>query len=218
MGDEKSYPKPDWAHWRLRDLWGLDQAVALSLGIEPSRVVGDCVRMPGMDASQLPGRAVSAPGKLLVLKPLPAEYFERLEIARSCAGMSLPVREGRPSGELVEPAQFVAWARVKEFALPCELDHPASHPATPSKPTPGSPGRRRKSGSINDEQDLRRMLEMLADGLVPSVLAAARAVASQRPPAHSIRSYIERLRKKFAAQWGTEPPAGKTWGDVRDDL
>jgi hypothetical protein len=32
------YPVPDWAHWLARDRWWLDEAVALSLGINPIRL------------------------------------------------------------------------------------------------------------------------------------------------------------------------------------
>jgi hypothetical protein len=162
----------------------------------------------------------------VVLPEVPAALYERYGLAQSCAGMSLPVqyRQDGRGGEFVEPTQFVAWARGKGFALPPELDHPAAGeqasraPATPSKPTHGRPGRKRGSGSIDDESDLRRMLDMLGKGLVPSVLAAATAVASDRPAAHSVEADIRRLRTKFSGRWGTEPPPGKTWHDVAAEL
>lgn len=121
---EESYPAPDWAHWLARDLWRLDQAVALSLGIEPSRVVGDRVRMPGVDSRRLLPDVAHVPGKLLAMKPLPAEYFERLALAESCADISLPVRHrqnDRVVKALVEAAPFAAWGHAKGFTLPPEL-------------------------------------------------------------------------------------------------
>lgn len=182
--------------------------------------------MTGMDSRQLLGDAVHVPGQLLVLELLPDEYFERLGIAQSCAGMSLPVRDGRLGSEHVEPAQFVAWARGKGFALPRELDHLAAGepisraraaPPTP-KPAAGRAGRKPGSGSIDDKPALARMLMLLAEGRATSVLAAARLVSSEQSSAHSIDAEVRRLRTKFAKRWGTVPPAGKTWRDVTDEL
>jgi hypothetical protein len=37
---KQSHPAPDWAPWLARDLWRLDQAVALSLSIDPWSAIG----------------------------------------------------------------------------------------------------------------------------------------------------------------------------------
>jgi hypothetical protein len=143
MADDESYPAPHWAHWLARDLWRLDQAVALSLRIEPSSVFGDYVRIPGMDSRELLGDIPHVPGMLLRARPLPAEYHERLAITEACAGISLRVGQERPNGKLVEPAHFVVWARSKGFTLPSEFDEPTSRApaASPtSKPEAASAG------------------------------------------------------------------------------
>jgi hypothetical protein len=83
----------------------------------------------------------------------------------------------------------------------------------------GRAGRKPGSGIIDDETALRRMLSLLAAGHVPSVNAAATAVARTGNPAHSVSADTTRLRTKFSRwQGGTEPPAGKTWSDVEDEL
>jgi hypothetical protein len=97
--------------------------------------------------------------------------------------------------------------------VPC--DAPAQNAREPSR---GRPGRKPRSGSIDDEAALRRMLHLLAAGNEASVLAAAKAVATERKPNQSVEADIARLRRKFANRWGTEPPPGKTWADVEREL
>jgi hypothetical protein len=82
----------------------------------------------------------------------------------------------------------------------------------------GRPGRKRGSGSVDDEAALRRMLGLLAKGEEPSVLAAARTVAHAAKSNQSVEADVARLRKKFAERWGTEPPPRKKWADVARDL
>jgi len=125
---DEPYPGPDWQHWLARGLWRLDQAVALSLGIDPWSVDGNWARLPPIDSRELLASIGidvpqdHVPGGLLRGRLFQDEYFMRFGIAQSCAGMSLPVREGRPGGELVEPAQFIPWARTKGFQLAPELE------------------------------------------------------------------------------------------------
>jgi len=82
----------------------------------------------------------------------------------------------------------------------------------------GSAGRKPGSGSSNDEAALREMLNLLAAGREPSVLAAAKAVAKARKPNQSVNAEVGRLRRKFAKRWGTKPPEGETWPDVEHQL
>jgi hypothetical protein len=63
------------------------------------------------------------------------------------------------------------------------------------------------------------MLQLLAAGVAPSVLDAARRVAESMTCSSQSRSAdITRLRTKFAKVHGTEPPAGKTWFDIAGEL
>jgi hypothetical protein len=95
---------------------------------------------------------------------------------------------------------------------------PASRPATAAATrNPSRRGRKKGSGTKDDDSSLRAMLDLLADDKAPSVLAAAKIVAKGTEPlaGNSDESRIDRLRHKFSAKYGTEPPSGKTWEDVR---
>jgi hypothetical protein len=217
---EECYPAPHWPDWLIRDLWRLDHAIALSLSIDPDAL--------------WEGRAVRRPGDLVRLLLLPDEYFGRLALARSCTGLSLPVRIrlGRTGndGEVhVEPAQFANWLRVKELEIPQELQRlisdrgPAARTASPiAEPAankPGARGRKPGSGRINDEERLLSMLHLLATSKVLSVLAAAKAIAATIERGQSVNANVARLRRKFAKKWGTSPrPPSKTWADVEREL
>jgi hypothetical protein len=115
-------------------------------------------------------------------------------------------------------------SKTEEISTPNVVQlHPQSEAgvAISAKADParqGHPGRKSGSGSIDDEEKLRRMLTLLAVGKVPSVLAAAKAVADATKPNQSVDSEVVRLRRKFAKRWGTEPPNGKTWADVEHEL
>ena len=71
------HPAPRWQDWLICDLWRLDHAIALSLGIDPY-VLWE-------------GRWVRRPDNLVRLSLLPTEYFNRLSLARSCTCVSLAV-------------------------------------------------------------------------------------------------------------------------------
>jgi hypothetical protein len=221
--EQPACPAPDWHHWLARDLWTIEEAVALSLNIDPARLG--------------PGNVVRLPSKIATVMLLPVEFADRLGVARSSKGMSLPVR-ARPHGdrveEHVEPGHFAAWLRQKGLSVPPELQHLAAADATSSapallpvaKPTsgtsgrkPGKRGRKTGSGSIDDSGRLRAMLRFLAAGVAPSVLDAARRVAeSIMESSQSREADTARLRGKFAKYHGTEPPTGKTWADVEAEL
>jgi hypothetical protein len=83
-------------------------------------------------------------------------------------------------------------------------------------PEKGRPGRKRGSGSLDDDNVLLEMLWLLADGKAASVHAAARCVVDLGVAkiTTSAESVVTRLRGKFAARFGTELPLGKTWSDV----
>lgn len=85
----------------------------------------------------------------------------------------------------------------------------------------GRRGRKKGSGTKDDSISLRAMLDLLVDGGAPSVTAASASFVKSKMDLHegdnetSAQSWIARLRRKFAGKYGTEPPPGKTWDDVR---
>jgi hypothetical protein len=86
--------------------------------------------------------------------------------------------------------------------------------------TPARRGRKKGSGTKHDDPSVRAMLDSLADGEASSVLAAASRFVTEKGLGAGINetsehSWIDRLRHKFAAEYGTDPPPGKTWDDVR---
>ena len=87
-------------------------------------------------------------------------------------------------------------------------------------PKKGRRGRKPGSGSIDDDQALREMLRLLSNNEAASAHSAARAVVAVGVAYRttSDESAVGRLRTKFATRFGTEPPPGKTWGDVEDEL
>jgi hypothetical protein len=87
-------------------------------------------------------------------------------------------------------------------------------------PKKGRRGRKTGSGSFDDDQALREMLRLLASNKAASVLAAAKHVvtAGIAKMTSSNESAVRRLRGKFAARFGIEPPPGKTWSDIAREL
>ena len=97
-----------------------------------------------------------------------------------------------------------------------------SEPPVPDAVVPekGRPGRKPGSGSFDDEETLREMLRLLANGKAASVHAAARLVVASGDAKNTgtDESAVTRLRRKFSARFGTEPPPGKTWSDIAREL
>jgi hypothetical protein len=64
------------------------------------------------------------------------------------------------------------------------------------------------------------MLRLLANDKAKSVHAAARCIVASDIVKRigSGESAVNRLRRKFAARFGTEPPSGKTWRDIALEL
>jgi hypothetical protein len=92
---------------------------------------------------------------------------------------------------------------------------PETHPAITERPAAGKVGRKPGSGAFDDEDALRRMLEILAQHEAPSVFAAAGMVAKAGGiKGASFESIKHRLARKFSKRYGTEPPSGKTWSDI----
>ena len=97
-----------------------------------------------------------------------------------------------------------------------------SDPQVPDAVAPkkGRRGRKPGSGSFDDGEALREMLQLLAIGEAASMNAAARHVA----PLDTVRktgteeSAARRLGKKFADKYGTDLPSGKTWSDIAGEL
>lgn len=121
------------------------------------------------------------------------------------------------------------WDAVHAPAAPQQSgESPALAPGEPLAPAsdagatraaPGSRGRKKGSGSIDDRENLRAMLRLLASGEAHSVHDAARNIAGSIVRSSQSRDAdISRLRRKFARDHGTEPPAGKTWSDVAAEL
>lgn len=82
-------------------------------------------------------------------------------------------------------------------------------------PAAGKGGRKPRSGTIDDEDALRRMLEILAQGEAPSVFAAAGIVTKVGGlEGASVESIRRRLSRKFTERYGTEPPSGRVWSDI----
>jgi hypothetical protein len=105
-------------------------------------------------------------------------------------------------------------------AAPNNVVPPHSEPtAAEAHPVPrGRPGRKPGSGSIDDEEALRKMVKLLAAGEARSVLAASERVAGEGKPIQSHAANMGRLRRKFAKRWGTDPPEGKTWAEFDQEL
>jgi hypothetical protein len=87
-------------------------------------------------------------------------------------------------------------------------------------PEKGRRGRKLGSGSFDDDQAMREMLRLLAGNEAASVNAAAGRVVASRVAiiTGTDGSAVRRLRAKFAARFGTEPPPGKTWSDIAREL
>jgi hypothetical protein len=94
---------------------------------------------------------------------------------------------------------------------------PPSDAAVPEK---GRRGRKPGSGSFDDEKALHEMLRLLGGNEAPSVHAAAQLVVTSGVAIiiSSKDSAASRLRRKFAARFGTQPPQGKTWSDIAREL
>ena len=97
------------------------------------------------------------------------------------------------------------------------VPEPPSDAAAPEK---GRRGRKAGSGSFDDEKALHEMLRFLAGNEAPSVHAAAQLVVTSGVAIiiSSKESAASRLRRKFAARFGTQPPQGKTWSDIAREL
>lgn len=67
---------------------------------------------------------------------------------------------------------------------------------------------------------LQVMLRLLSSKEAASVHSAAHAVVETGVANRttSDEGAVSRLRRKFAAKFGTEPPPPKTWADVEDEL
>jgi hypothetical protein len=98
-----------------------------------------------------------------------------------------------------------------------EISEPTPDAVAPQK---GRRGRSPGSGSFDDAEALAEMLRLLASNKVKSVHAAARNVVAEdlARSTSSEKSTVSRLRGKFATQFGTRPPPGKTWSDVAVEL
>jgi hypothetical protein len=132
---------------------------------------------------------------------------------------SLPVELAQLATPIVEaelPKRYVP-DKKRVRGRPTNFSIGSSVPITAAARGPG--GRKKGSGSIEDGQSLCEMLRLLAAGKARSVHDAASKVTASKPgPNQSRVAEIARLRKKFAKQHGTEPPAGKTWIDVEVEL
>jgi hypothetical protein len=106
----------------------------------------------------------------------------------------------------------VEWVETGERALP-------GPPPNKVDAAQRRGGRKRGSGAIEDTPRLLDMLDLLDKGQARSVHDAACKIAKSMVETSQSRvADISRLRGKFARAYGTEPPAGKTWGDVAAEL
>jgi hypothetical protein len=95
-------------------------------------------------------------------------------------------------------------------------DFGASEAGASVKSNSGRRGRKPGSGMIDDGPALREMLHHLAAG-TPSKFAAA-GKAAQGVKDSKRDSIQRRLARKFRAEFGSQPPPGKTWRDVEQEL
>lgn len=97
-----------------------------------------------------------------------------------------------------------------------------SEPPVPDAVVPekGQPGRKPGSGSFDDDEVLLEMLRLLANGKAKSVHAAARRVVASGIAKNTGtgESAVRRLRRKYAAKFGTDPLPGKTWNDIAREM
>jgi hypothetical protein len=155
--------------------------------------------------------------------PRPIDLREQIEIQRSALLRWWPAR---PEPITEQPAQRRRGA--SKTAPP-----PGRAPALKGAPitsehgyglqaeVPGRGGRRGRkpgSGSHNDDNALMHMLRLLANSEARSVHAAAKIASYNHQKGHSRDADISRLRTKFAKKFGVEPPPGKTWAVVEDEL
>lgn len=121
-----------------------------------------------------------------------------------------------PPGQTLQALSSI---RPKPPHKPTATANSSTTPSPAAEPRAhGSPGRKRGSGSIDDTEQLREMLCLLASGRVPSVHAAAKQVTVTKVVGQSRDANIARLREKFRRDPGTNLPKEKTWADIADEL
>jgi hypothetical protein len=225
---------PNWQKWKYVSAVKLYEAVALSLDIAPEKLrPNPPVWMGGKrfdESEEFLDRLFVAERNLQLLGPLNTpgmRYFDE--------------------DPVVGLQRFVAWAVSINWTLPNELVELATDASGGSSPSasraiiaqhegaasqhrrtdpepalrrapPGHGGRKKGSGSKDDDATLREMLHLLANEQARSVYHASGKVATLAGKSHSRDADRARLRRKFRDKYGTEPPAGKTWRDVAHEL
>jgi hypothetical protein len=100
---------PDWSFWRQVPTLTLEEAVSLSLNIDPRKLVthpagGGCA-----------GIAIS--------RILPPEFYRQLDLATRCIGETLPAAKSRYGKEHVRLYSFTRWAAGIGWDLPSALQN-----------------------------------------------------------------------------------------------
>ena len=119
----------------------------------------------------------------------------------------------------------LAWPDAFDAHEQTLIPQPESHEKQPRSEVPepitvappkGRRGRKPGSGSFDDDQALREMLQLLGDNKAASVNAAARQIVTSGKvkKTGTDESAAKRLGEKFASRFGREPPRCKTWTDV----
>lgn len=195
------FPVPAWKHWLPRDWWRLEDAVALSLDIDPNAIRGDRVVWPG----QVNGAAA-----------VPADLRQRLDVATSCTGGSLPAvlrsaLSDDGGGWHVKPAEFARWALDVGWAVAVPLrDFALREPQMTSPLTEAAhtkPRRGPKPGSLKRFEDADRQLfgrirEMRRGGM--SLSAACKTLADDGliQGTGTTDSRAKRLAKAYTSECG----------------
>lgn len=193
-------------------------------------------------------RMVVVNPKAQTIHSLPSEYFDQRPIAdvefeHEELQVRLPSKSAGSDPLLKFVAQCRGWAHgfiegelqawfsnpdtglhagpwMRPFFHADQLDTTTDPAAVPVVPAlKGRRGRKPGSGRKDDDAAVSKMLDLLADGRAASVFAAAGQVLTTTvPPDPAVDSARRRLSRKFSSRFGTDPPPGKTWGDVKREL
>jgi hypothetical protein len=152
------------------------------------------------------------PKRRAYLEDRPGELDPTLCVVEAAVILAIAERRG-DSGEVIKKLL----AERRQTAAPVELAEQATAERKLVKKSRGRGGRRKGSGALDDTALLAKILQLLASDKATSVWDAAGMVAESMP-GHAPEATRKRIYRKFCHQYGTDPPAGKTWSDIEHEL
>jgi hypothetical protein len=148
------------------------------------------------------------------------QFGENFQVAGMETASSAPIHLLAHCWVTREIAQ--RWLEAHHYPLPPFVAPSHGDPSKMGVVNPGATagrrGRKPGSGEIDDEDNIKKILRLLATGAAPSVYAAARQVVRELPGMQSIDSAQRRLSRKFCKRFGTDPPPERSWVDVEREL